>query len=413
MTTVAKRYDVSSNYLARICERLKVPRPARGYWQQKAAGQDVEPEELPPLDPGDETAWRRGHDYYTRTAAPPPVFTGIGPRKRRRDERPKTHPLLVGVRDDFLDTHERKYDNDGYLKPKSHALPDIFVSKEALNPALDLANRLFLLLEDEGHWVRAAADFNYSRPTLEHREGSNLRETYGSRPWSPAQPTLVFIGGVALGLVLFEVAEYAEVTMEEGEWVRAPSNRATELLRQTASWRLSKRFLPSGRLGLLGYSPYRRGAWENKWQESKAGELKKLLPSVVAELESAAPKVAELADAAERKAQEEHRAYEAQQREERRKELAKLRTKAKDDSREDLLGIVSRWVTACNIERFFTSLEGAALSEEERRVMKARIGAARELFGGTNAVEHFDEWGSPEEFFQQAKKGLWWRGDDE
>jgi hypothetical protein len=31
MTTVAKRYDVSSNFLARICERLNVPRPARGY----------------------------------------------------------------------------------------------------------------------------------------------------------------------------------------------------------------------------------------------------------------------------------------------------------------------------------------------------------------------------------------------
>jgi Zn-dependent peptidase ImmA (M78 family) len=31
MTTVAKRYDVSSNFLARICERLHVPHPLRGY----------------------------------------------------------------------------------------------------------------------------------------------------------------------------------------------------------------------------------------------------------------------------------------------------------------------------------------------------------------------------------------------
>jgi len=30
MTTVAKRYDVSSNYLARICERLNIPRPSEG-----------------------------------------------------------------------------------------------------------------------------------------------------------------------------------------------------------------------------------------------------------------------------------------------------------------------------------------------------------------------------------------------
>lgn len=30
MTTVSKRYGVSSVYLARICEQLRVPRPPRG-----------------------------------------------------------------------------------------------------------------------------------------------------------------------------------------------------------------------------------------------------------------------------------------------------------------------------------------------------------------------------------------------
>lgn len=200
MTTVAKRYDVSSNYLARICERLKIPRPPRGYWQQRAAGQDVEQEPLPPPDPGDESAWRRGGYEYARSAAPLPVFTGVGERRTRREERPKTHPLLVSVRDDFLDSRERRYEHDGYLKPKNHALPDIFVSKDALTAALDFANRLYLALEDNGHWVRAGADFHYSRPSLEHRQGSDHRQTYESRLWSPARPTLAFIGGVAIGL---------------------------------------------------------------------------------------------------------------------------------------------------------------------------------------------------------------------
>jgi hypothetical protein len=39
MTTVAEQYGVSSNYLARICEELKVPRPNRGHWARRAAGQ--------------------------------------------------------------------------------------------------------------------------------------------------------------------------------------------------------------------------------------------------------------------------------------------------------------------------------------------------------------------------------------
>lgn len=31
MTKVAARYGVSSSFLARVCERLNVPRPSRGY----------------------------------------------------------------------------------------------------------------------------------------------------------------------------------------------------------------------------------------------------------------------------------------------------------------------------------------------------------------------------------------------
>ncbi len=31
MTTVARQYQVSSNYLARICHRVGVPVPPRGY----------------------------------------------------------------------------------------------------------------------------------------------------------------------------------------------------------------------------------------------------------------------------------------------------------------------------------------------------------------------------------------------
>jgi hypothetical protein len=38
MTKVAARYNVSSSFLARVCRRLNVPRPERGYWAQLAVG---------------------------------------------------------------------------------------------------------------------------------------------------------------------------------------------------------------------------------------------------------------------------------------------------------------------------------------------------------------------------------------
>src|SRR5262249_47801461 len=45
-TEVAKRYGMSSNALAKICDRLQVPTPTRGYWARRAVG-IVDP--TPPL----------------------------------------------------------------------------------------------------------------------------------------------------------------------------------------------------------------------------------------------------------------------------------------------------------------------------------------------------------------------------
>ena len=54
MTTVAKRYDVASGYLARVCEQLNIPRPARGYWQQLKVGRPPKKPKLPEPRPGDD-----------------------------------------------------------------------------------------------------------------------------------------------------------------------------------------------------------------------------------------------------------------------------------------------------------------------------------------------------------------------
>lgn len=177
-----------------------------------------------------------------------PVFIGVGERRIRCEERPKTHPLLVSVRDDFLDSRERRYEHDGYLKPKNHALPDIFVSKDALAVALDLANRLYLAPEDNGHWVRAAADFHHSRPSLEHRDGADHRQTHESRPVVTGSTNTRVHRRCRNRPNLFEIAENVDVYLKDSEWVRLPKTRAAD--RHIENWRLSKHFLPSNRLGL-------------------------------------------------------------------------------------------------------------------------------------------------------------------
>jgi hypothetical protein len=67
MTTVAKRYDLSSNFLARVCERLNVPRPPRGYWQQLRVGKATPKPKLPPARPRDQLVWVRGGPLPNKT----------------------------------------------------------------------------------------------------------------------------------------------------------------------------------------------------------------------------------------------------------------------------------------------------------------------------------------------------------
>ena len=39
MSRLGVQYGISGNGLAKICDRLSVPYPPRGYWARKAAGQ--------------------------------------------------------------------------------------------------------------------------------------------------------------------------------------------------------------------------------------------------------------------------------------------------------------------------------------------------------------------------------------
>src|SRR6266446_1088315 len=57
--TVAERYGLSDRGLAKICIRLHVPVPGRGYWRQKEVGKKVwQPplKALPPTAPPSERA---------------------------------------------------------------------------------------------------------------------------------------------------------------------------------------------------------------------------------------------------------------------------------------------------------------------------------------------------------------------
>src|ERR1039458_9780742 len=67
MMQLAVQYGISGNGLAKICRKLAVPYPGRGYWAQKAAGQKVTQVRLPDKAEGGSSQVR-----IAPTLPPPP-----------------------------------------------------------------------------------------------------------------------------------------------------------------------------------------------------------------------------------------------------------------------------------------------------------------------------------------------------
>jgi hypothetical protein len=151
MTTVAKRYGVSSNYLARICERLKVPRPPRGYWAKVKGAKTVRRAVLPPARPSDERVWRTSGYGLVLPEQPLSVGTVDAPgQHKKKYVRGELHVLVRGAKEKF---DRAGHDAEGYLRPEGPEVPDILVAKTTVKRALAFANALFLALEARGHDV--------------------------------------------------------------------------------------------------------------------------------------------------------------------------------------------------------------------------------------------------------------------
>lgn len=145
MTKVAAWYGVSANYLARVCEHLNVPRPARGFWAKLSIGNAPERPPLPEPRPGEVLEWAKG-DGVPRTPRSRLTVEADAAEpasRRRRQGRQGRHELVAGVREFF---EAGRLSDVGYLRPLKRNLVHVFVTKDALAHALDTANELFRAL---------------------------------------------------------------------------------------------------------------------------------------------------------------------------------------------------------------------------------------------------------------------------
>lgn len=148
-SALSPRLGLSDRGLAKVCERLGVPRPSRGYWAKKRAGHRIRPRKLPSKHDGP-TIYHRPE----RTKAPKLEEPESVQRQRAYElehpitvpERSGRRPPLVRRSDDIL------RQQDGRTRPIRGAL-NVGVSKGQLSRALRIMSTLYRELDRRGFTV--------------------------------------------------------------------------------------------------------------------------------------------------------------------------------------------------------------------------------------------------------------------
>lgn len=176
---VAKRYDVSDVYLARVCRKLSVPVPGRGYWAKPKARRPPRPP-LPKLTPQD--ALRMSRIGQRRSAEQRLCQQAADSAKS------EVSPIVVAETLD--DPHglvaqtqrrlRRAKVLQGVVSGRAYGLLDLSVSPEALDRGLRIFDALLKAL--------AAADWPVElvSPPLEddgRKPDDSERVTHGVAPF--------------------------------------------------------------------------------------------------------------------------------------------------------------------------------------------------------------------------------------
>lgn len=402
MTEVAKSFDVSGSYMARVCTVLNVPRPERGYWAKLTVGKAPAREPLPEAQPGDQLHWSKDGKLH------PPPRPRVQIRRRRTPAPPppadSIHPLVRGARQHF--ETGRPVEEGAYLKPYKRLLLDVTTSKVCLDKALTLANDLYNALQSAGHRVvMAPSGQGFYRSRIDEREERReQRNYYHNSLWSPDRPTLVYVGTVAIGLAIVEMSEQTLMRyIGNGRYIRDADYIPPKASRHFTdhTW-TTTRENPSGRLRLVTYSPYSRVTWTTDWQETKSAPLDKSLRTIVRAIEAAAVELVAMLEEADRKAEIEHREWLAADERRRRAEDQRRIEQSVKDSSDHLGQVIQQWAQVMSIEQFLRGVEdhAAALPDDERHHVLERLALARSFVGSQNPLDFFMSWKTPIERYQ-------------
>ncbi|GEJ56624.1 hypothetical protein AMYX_13650 [Anaeromyxobacter diazotrophicus] len=268
---VAARYGISGPALAKICRKLGVPVPPRGYWAQKAAGQTVRQPALPPRRPAEATSYQltvRRDDY--------------GPDGFTLDARvaiAKARATAIPVADVLESAHPLIKESSALLrkallKTRTEVLPskrclDIVASRAQMPRALRIADAALKALEANGLEVEATEP----KPAPPGYLSSYERSRY------PPSKTGIHVGDAFFEFTLEE--ELDTVRPEEPKPSRdAPYEKRWDWVKRHGSPGYER--VPSGRLALGLTGGGWLGAARSSWRDGKRKRLEEQLNDFVA-----------------------------------------------------------------------------------------------------------------------------------
>lgn len=163
---VAAKYGISAVMLGKICRKLQIPVPGRGYWAKLEFGKPVERIPLPEAKdlPVVQRLKQQSSDAPPQNSTPAPEPTDpeykrileIEGRTIGVEPGAKRHKLIIGTAKALLHS---KPDERGILQPRwDEASLDVRVSKNSVERALNIINAVIRLLEAENFSVTVHSD---------------------------------------------------------------------------------------------------------------------------------------------------------------------------------------------------------------------------------------------------------------
>ena len=339
MSKLSERFGLSDVGLAKICRKMNIPRPARGYWQKKTNGYDVEPDPLPPLRKDDQREvsikpkcrgkiMEQEHDEISDII----LFEKLPANKiTTKDTLHRPHDLVAQTQALFKGT---KPDDKGLLRASGKGCLDIRVSPKELPRALRIMDALIKALEVRGYTVFA--------------------KEKGFRSL-----THLSMLGVDLEIGLQESYRQIERELTPQELRRKEKDRFFSIYPRYI-------YQPSGNLAVIVKEPY---LWDiqKTWSDGKKQRLENILNAVIIGLTKAARRNIEIE--AKRKADHEAWLERARKREEQER-LAR----EKEARIQTLKQQVEAWRRSQDIRAFVEAVRQATVESGGEIIPESDIG---------------------------------------